>query len=321
MKTHCSLVGLTVSTAFLLFGVSIVRADKPSASTPPPPAPPGPPAFAAPIWEGYSVEVAPKAKRANKLRLCIPYTPTNEDGSPGKRVLVTIHVDAQDREHALEAADQIIDQLLVEPRLEELRDEIDERIEEMLQSAPALTSPPPAPLPPPEPAQRDVRADDDTALPPPAEGPGTADETEPLDLTGHVTGALMVLDWMSPLLGLHVSLRPLALPLEIATCDPENAPQQMKVESGEVKKLRFHVGHLCVDYSGEAGQGAEESGEDAPKDKPPADESSEDTRPNGTLRLGWYFDSLPISQEWLKSLLNEQPAPMTYERVHGGIGP
>jgi hypothetical protein len=357
MNTPFRILGFTASAAFLLaplVGQSAARADKPLPDPMILPTPRAVPYPRAVVVDGHYVRVGTKEGTAHKLQLCIPYTPTNDDGSRGKRVLVTIQIEAEDREHALEAAEQMIDQLLVQPRLDDL---IAEHMEQLDKPCSKPVSPAPAPMTPSAPAKEDAHGADEAT--PAADKDDKATEAEPLDVPGQVAGALMILDWACPLLGLNVNLRPLAVPYEIATYDPEHGPQQMRFEAGALKRLRLRLGHLWVDCNADAAVPVAQAGEDAPKGEEAAGHSSQEARPKGTLQLGWAIDSLPISQEWLRSwlgqpavnsssdaankrveqLLNQsddsrriqdewrtfwlsdQPSGMTYERIHGGIGP
>jgi hypothetical protein len=129
-----------------------------------------------------------KPKHPGKLRLRVPFTLVNADGTLGRRTLITITIDEEDRQHALEAADQILDQLFVEPRVDELMDDINKR----LGNLPAFEW---LPLPPPAPPKADVQ--------------GAAAQWT--TTAGMIADLVDACEAAFHLLGLHLNLGPLAM--------------------------------------------------------------------------------------------------------------
>lgn len=156
MKRPITRAGLAAALVYFLtalVGGDAAAADRPPVAPPPPAAPPA----ESPLPPVYPTDGPTAQARPHKLRLRVPFTPINEDGSAGKRTLITITVEGDDRDQALEAADQVIDRLIVRPALDEVWDEIDQRIDEAIRSGglPSLL-PPPIPMPP-GPASRQVQ--------------------------------------------------------------------------------------------------------------------------------------------------------------------
>jgi hypothetical protein len=104
---------------------------------------------------GVAVGPAPTKTQIHKLTIRVPFTPTREDGTRGKRVLVNIEIEAEDREQALEAADDIVDRLRVQPQVDDLTEQIDQYIAYKLRSLH---------VPVPEPAADDEEPDAHTRI-------------------------------------------------------------------------------------------------------------------------------------------------------------
>jgi hypothetical protein len=156
--------------------------------------------------------------KLHKLRLRVPFTPTNEDGTPGRRTLVTITVEGEDRDHALEAADQVLDRLIVQPALDQVWDEIDQRIEDAIRSGglPGLLPPPHLG---PGPASRQVEHRED-ARPTPAPRAASEPVKSPRTRAGveiTLEGLLETLDAAGAVLGIPSLLRGLNLEVEVET--------------------------------------------------------------------------------------------------------
>jgi hypothetical protein len=262
MNRQVTRAGLAAALAFFLAALAGPRAgaaDKPSAP-PPPSAPAGAEGVPAPAAYPSGAVLAPA--RARKLRLRVPFTPTNEDGSPGKRTLITITVEGDDRDQALEAADQVIERLIVRPALDEVWDEIDQRIEDAIRSGglPGIL-PPPHEMPPGA-ASRQVQGGRDAVPPAPAEG-----ESEPASPVRVRSGVEITTEGL--LESFDAAGLALGIPSLISLLTHEDADPNQRMEA-----LLFQ--------SGDIGQ---------------------------------------INAEWKKFWTNDQPSHMTYERIHGGIGP
>jgi hypothetical protein len=118
----------------LLVNPSAAPAENQRTQTPPPALPAPPPLSPLPDDHNDPGAVAspPGTDKSHKLTIRVPFAPLREDGSRAKRVLVNIEIEAVDREHALEAADDIVDRLLVQPRVDDLTDQIDQYIKDRL---------------------------------------------------------------------------------------------------------------------------------------------------------------------------------------------
>jgi hypothetical protein len=187
-------------------------------------------------------KVEPASNKTEKLRIRIPFTPTNEDGTPGKRVLLTIKIEAESHEQALDIADEITDRLVVQPNLDDVWDEIDRHILEILRTtqSPVGEAIPPAlevlPMPTPTPA-----TDDES---------GQASGTEPTNVAEVVEDTLQAFDWVGSLLGLRVSLGNLAWPLHLAddlqkagpgdarSADPNERMRELLNESENIGQIQ-----------------------------------------------------------------------------------
>jgi hypothetical protein len=146
-----------------------------------------------------SLPSPPKPKHPGKLRLRVPFTPVNADGSLGRRTLITITIEDEDRQHALEVADQIIDQLFVEPRLDDLMDDINKRLDNRPLST-DVPPPPTMPLPPPAPPGSDLEG---------AVSPDAAAQWA--EAAGMIADTVDACEAAFNLLGLHLNLGPLAM--------------------------------------------------------------------------------------------------------------
>jgi hypothetical protein len=160
-------------------------------------------------------------KPPRSLRIKVPFTPMNADGSPSKPVLVTIKVEVADREQALEVLDQIVDQLIVQPKIDDVLEGIQEELDQIngeLDNSPRTVNQPANPAP---------VAPDATA---PVSPPATLDVE--LVLPDLLDGALGVLDMVGSVLGVPVNLRFLGIPTHIDSSDPNTRMESLLHQEG-----------------------------------------------------------------------------------------
>jgi hypothetical protein len=322
MKTRIVVTGLAAAFTFFLSGPAASAADKPSVVAPapvPPPPPVAPTPDSGPVVYGGST-VAKEADKIEKIRLRIPFTPINEDGTPGKRVLITIRIEAEDRDKALEAADQVTDRLLVQPKLDAIWDEIDEYIEDALKGVqgPAVGAPPACVPCAPAPETRPVGASDKpegaTFTPATDDEAAAEDAAEPTDVLQIIQDTAEAFDWVGPLLGIRVPVTPLTMPLRAAK------PQDKPTAGDKGKVQRYEFGHFFFQINTGDLPDDDAKPQDAAEEEKPVDDYSSD--PNVRIKKLLQSEELrKINEEWRRWWMTDDPSHMTYERIHGGIGP
>jgi hypothetical protein len=281
---------------------------------------------AAAVAQGQSL------KQQKKQRIRIPFTPMNEDGTPGSPVMLSIRVEADDQAQAVQALDQVMDLLVVQPKIDDLTDQIDEYIKNKLKA----TS-----LPEGQPEESDDSEDPTTRK---VEGPAgrpwpitayldaTCSENQGCcNVEETVEGLLEALDQVGNYLGFRSLLR--TIEVSLASSQRKAVPptgiddkqarkilESLKALERQLAELKSHVSSMPAPFSWpgpvSAFQGSSECPAQAPLVKRLVDHLSNEHAyrafPDHTGVLGPEDDQFRVPQgyywqppDWLKSAIPE----------------